>query len=63
MEHIRKLLLDHDLIDTAEVKKIEKVGVWLLPDKAAALHGAVLVQVQEQSRAVCCVTVLHSYAY
>ena len=25
VEHVRKLLLDHELVDTAELKKIEKV--------------------------------------
>ncbi len=31
VEHVRKLLLDHNLADTAELKKTEKARLCLLP--------------------------------
>ena len=36
VEHVRKLLLDHELADTAELKKIEKVLQH--PETPAMLH-------------------------
>ena len=33
VEHVRKLLLDHELADTAELKKMEKVGAEPASDK------------------------------
>lgn len=44
IEHIRKLLLSHELIDPAELKRIEKVCRSLLPHVAAALASILTVQ-------------------
>ena len=43
VEHVRKLLTDNNLMDTAELKKLEKVSPSLSHETTSTMHWPVLV--------------------